>query len=331
MGGWVSYLMMALFKQKPNARWAWIGAAILALAFPALVGFDGYVCHVAVLVLLYVALALGLNVVPGFTGLLDLGYVGFYAVGAYTAGLLSLNWGVSFWLILPLAAFNGALWGVLRGAPTLRLTGDYFAIVTFGFSELVVMVAKNETWLTRGPMGLPGIPPPSAFGVSFRGELPFYYLILTVVAVLVVAVRRIADSRVGRAWFAIREDEVAAEACGIDIARYKVAAFALSAAIGSVAGAFYAHWITFISPNTFQFWESVLVLCMLVLGGMGSIPGAILGAAILVSLSEILRSALGQFGLPEDTRFLFFGVVMILMMRFRPEGLLPVKAKNIAN
>jgi branched-chain amino acid transport system permease protein len=310
---------------RPPRHWFWAAAALFALAFPALVGFDAYVCHVAVLVLLYATLALGLNVVPGFTGLLDLGYVGFYAVGAYTAGLLSLNLGVNFWLILPLAALNGALWGVLRGAPTLRLTGDYFAIVTFGFSELVVMVAKNETWLTRGPMGLPGIPPPTAFDAPFRGEIPFYYLILGVAALLIVATRRIAASRVGRAWFAIREDEVAAEACGVDIARYKVAAFALSAAVGALAGAFYAHWITFISPGTFQFWESVLVLCMIVLGGMGSVPGAVLGAVILVSLSEVLRSLLGQFGLPEDTRFLFFGIVMILMMRFRPEGLLPVR------
>ena len=316
---------------RPHPRWLWPAAALFALAFPPLVGFDAYVCHVAVLVLLYVTLALGLNVVPGFTGLLDLGYVGFYAVGAYTAGLLSLNLGVTFWLILPLAALNGALWGVLRGAPTLRLTGDYFAIVTFGFSELVVMVAKNETWLTRGPMGLPGIPPPAAFGASFRGEIPFYYLILGIVALLVVATRRIASSRVGRAWFAIREDEVAAEACGVDVGRYKVAAFALSAAVGGLAGAFYAHWITFISPGTFQFWESVIILCMVVLGGMGSVPGVVLGGVILVSLSEVLRSLLGQFGLPEDTRFLFFGILMILMMRFRPEGLLPVKAKTIAN
>lgn len=311
---------------KPHPRWLWTGAVLFALAFPPLVGFDAYVCHVAVLVLLYATLALGLNIVPGFTGLLDLGYVGFYAVGAYTAGLLSLSFGVSFWLALPLSALNGALWGILRGAPTLRLTGDYFAIVTFGFSELVVMVAKNETWLTRGPMGLPGIPPPTALGAPFRGELPFYYLILAVVLLLIVVSRRIAASRVGRAWFAIREDEVAAEACGVDVARYKVAAFALSAAVGASAGAFYAHWITFISPGTFQFWESVLILCMIVLGGMGSVPGAVLGAVILVSLSEVLRSLLGQFGLPEDTRFLFFGLVMVLMMRFRPEGLLPVKA-----
>jgi branched-chain amino acid transport system permease protein len=307
-------------------RWLWPASALVALTFPALVGFDAYVCHVAVLALLYVTLALGLNIVPGFTGLLDLGYVGFYAVGAYTAGLLSLNLGVGFWLTLPLAALHGALWGVLRGAPTLRLTGDYFAIVTFGFSELVVMVAKNETWLTRGPMGLPGIAPPSAFGASFRGEIPFYYAILAIVALLIIVTRRIAASRVGRAWFAIREDEVAAEACGIDVARYKVAAFALSAAVGASAGAFYAHWITFVSPGNFQFWESVLILCMIVLGGMGSIPGAVLGAVILVSLSEVLRGLLSQLSLPEDTRFLFFGLVMILMMRFRPEGLLPVKA-----
>jgi branched-chain amino acid transport system permease protein len=305
-----------------HSRWAWLLGGVFALAFPALAGFNGYVCHVGVLALLYAVLALGLNVVPGFTGLLDLGYVGFYAVGAYTAGLLALKTGMSFWLALPLAALHGALWGVLRGAPTLRLTGDYFAIVTFGFSELVVMVAKNETWLTRGPMGLPGIEPPSALGIPFRGEIPFYYLLLAIVGVLIVLLRRIAGSRVGRAWFAIREDEVAAEACGVNVARYKVLAFALSAGIGATAGAFYAHWITFISPGTFQFWESVLVLCMLVLGGMGSIPGVVFGAVVLIALGEVLRGALGHLGLPEDTRFLFFGIVMILMMRFRPEGLI---------
>lgn len=289
---------------------------MVILAAPLVLG--GYPLHIAITIMLYMLLALGLNIIPGFCGLLDLGFVGFYGIGAYTAGLLILKLGVNFWLVLPLAALNGAIWGILLGAPTLRLTGDYFAIVTFGFSEIVVLVITNWVSLTRGPMGLPGITPPSILGYSFYGEIPYYYTILGLLVLTVILCRRLADSRLGRAFFAIREDEVAAAHCGIPIIQTKVIAFAISASLGALGGAFFAAWFTFISPNMFKFWESVLILCMIVLGGMGSIPGTMLGAAILILLQETLR----PFGV---LRYMIFGLILILMMRFRPSGLLAVE------
>jgi branched-chain amino acid transport system permease protein len=291
-------------------------ACAFVLVGPLLLG--GYSLRIAITIMLYMVLALGLNIIPGFCGLLDLGFVGFYGIGAYTAGLLILKLGVSFWLVLPLAALNGAIWGILLGAPTLRLTGDYFAIVTFGFSEIVVLVITNWVSLTRGPMGLPGINPPSVLGYSFAGEIPYYYTAFGLVVLTMVLCRRLADSRLGRAFFAIREDEVAAAHCGIPIIPTKVIAFAISASLGAVGGAFFAAWFTFISPNMFKFWESVFILCMIVLGGMGSIPGTMLGATILILLQETLR----PFGV---MRYVVFGLLLILMMRFRPAGLLAVE------
>ncbi len=315
--------------RRPRTTLALLVLCLLAL--PATPLGTPFIMHVSILVMLYMILALGLNVVPGFTGLLDLGFVGFYGIGAYTAGLLTLRfaaadglagWLGSYWVILPLAALNGALWGMLLGAPTLRLTGDYFAIVTFGFSELVVLVITNETWLTRGPMGLPGIAPPSLGGYTFRGNLPMYYLIFVMVCATVFVMVRLSGSRLGRAWYAIREDQVAAQACGINILTYKVIAFAVSAAFGAAAGSFFARWLQFISPNMFKFWESIFILCMIVLGGMGSIGGTLLGAALLISLSEALRSVLPPSLV--GARHLLFGLILILIMRFRPGGLVPI-------
>ncbi len=320
-------------KRIANATLLKIGILILALVLPALPFVSQYFLHVIILIYLYMILALGLNVVPGFNGLLDLGYVGFYGIGAYTSGLLTYHFGLSFWLIIPVAFLNGALWGVLLGAPTLRLTGDYFAIVTFGFSELVVLFLTNEIWLTRGPLGLPGIAPPSVdlswFGGpvwEFQGELPYYYLAIVMVLATIFVMQRVQDSRLGRAWFAIRDDEVAAVSCGINLLVYKVIAFGISAAFGAMGGSFFARWVTFLSPDMFKFWESFLVLCMIVLGGMGNIWGVMVGAAVLVSLSEILRDLLSALGLPVEIRFLAFGLIMVLMMRFRPAGLLPIRA-----
>jgi branched-chain amino acid transport system permease protein len=236
-------------------------------------------------------------------------------------------------VIIPLAFINGAIWGILLGAPTLRLTGDYFAIVTFGFSELVVLFLTNEIWLTRGPLGLPGIDVVSIdltlFGGpkwEFIGELPYYYLAIVMVLVTVFVMYRIQDSRLGRAWFAIRDDEVAAVSCGINLLAYKVIAFAISAAFGAVGGSFFARWVTFLSPDMFKFWESFLILCMIVLGGMGNIWGVMIGALVLVSMSEVLRELLPLFGLPVEVRFLAFGLIMVLMMRFRPAGMMPIPA-----
>ncbi|MCF8119193.1 MAG: branched-chain amino acid ABC transporter permease [Deltaproteobacteria bacterium] len=283
-----------------------------------------YILRVLTTAVLYMILALGLNIVPGFTGLLDLGYVGFYGIGAYTSGLLAIHYDLSLWVILPLAALNGALWGILLGAPTLRLTGDYFAIVTFGFSELVVLVLRNELWLTRGPMGLPGISPPSIFGHPLTRDWEFFYLILFLLAVVFVVVRRMEDSRLGRAWFAIREDEIAAQCCGVNLIRYKVTAFAISASIGAMGGAFYAKWFKFIHPDMFKFWESILILCLIVFGGMGSIWGTMLGALILIPLTEILRAVLPQSLF--SARYLIYGLILVLMMRWRPEGLIPFES-----
>jgi len=310
-----------------------IGLLIFALILPFLPFVTDYMLHIAILVYLYMILALGLNIVPGFNGLLDLGYVGFYGIGAYTSGLLTYHFGLSYWVIIPLAFINGAIWGILLGAPTLRLTGDYFAIVTFGFSELVVLLLTNEIWLTRGPLGLPGIDVVSIdltlFGGpkwEFVGELPYYYLAIVMVLMTVFVMYRIQDSRLGRAWFAIRDDEVAAVSCGINLLAYKVIAFAISAAFGAMGGSFFARWVTFLSPDMFKFWESFLILCMIVLGGMGNIWGVMIGALVLVSLSEVLRELLPLIGLPVEVRFLAFGLIMVLMMRYRPAGLMPIPA-----
>jgi branched-chain amino acid transport system permease protein len=315
-----------------------LGALAFALLFPLLLNFTPlpyeYVLHVAIMCLMYMILALGLNIVPGFNGLLDLGYVGFYGIGAYTSGLLTVHYGLSFWFIIPLAFINGAIWGILLGAPTLRLTGDYFAIVTFGFSELVVLFLTNEVWLTRGPLGLPGIDPASInlelIGgpvIWLEGDTPqVYYLILAMVMAVLFVVYRIQNSRLGRAWFAIRDDELAAVSCGVNLLQYKVIAFAISAAIGAVGGSFYARWMMVITPDGFLFWESFFVLCMIVLGGLGNIWGVLLGAVVLVALGEVLREMLPLLNLPENARFLLYGLIMVLMMRIRPAGLLPIPA-----
>ncbi|MBL7211067.1 MAG: branched-chain amino acid ABC transporter permease [Desulfobacteraceae bacterium] len=306
-----------------RSRLIFLGLFLLALLLPwlPLGSSTNYLLRIVTTAFLYMILALGLNIVPGFTGLLDLGYVGFYGIGAYTAGLLTIHYDLSLWLILPFAALNGAIWGILLGAPTLRLTGDYFAIVTFGFSELVVLLIRNELWLTRGPMGLPGITPPSIFGHVLIQEWEFFYLAIFLVLVVLLVVTRLEDSRVGRAWLAIREDEIAAQCSGINLIRYKVTAFAISASIGAMGGAFYAKWFKFIHPDMFKFWESILILCVIVFGGMGSIAGTMLGALILIPLSEVLRAVLPQSLF--SARYLIYGLILVLMMRWRPEGLIP--------
>lgn len=294
---------------------------VLLLPWLPLGDSSNYLLRVLTTAMLYMVLALGLNIVPGFNGLLDLGFVGFYGIGAYTAGLLTIHFGISFWIIVPLAALNGALWGILLGAPTLRLTGDYFAIVTFGFSELVVMTMRNELWLTRGPMGLPGIAPPSVFGHVITKDWEFFYLIIFMLLIVILIASRLENSKIGRAWFGIREDEIAAQCCGVNLIQYKVTAFAISASIGAAGGAFFANWFKFIHPDMFKFWESVLILCLIVLGGLGSIVGTMLGALVLIPLSEILRVVL-----PNElfnARFLIYGAVLVIMMRLKPDGILP--------
>jgi branched-chain amino acid transport system permease protein len=334
-------------------RWLWAGIALIAvtlLVLPFALQQAGTAwVRIANLALLYVLLALGLNIVVGFAGLLDLGYIAFYAVGAYAYALLaSPHFGLHlpFWAILPIGAAVAALFGVLLGAPTLKLRGDYLAIVTLGFGEIVRIFLNNLSQpvnITRGPQGIAGIDPVRIGGVDFSradnllgvvvsGPMKYYYLLLAVMLGIVLVNVRLQNSRIGRAWEAIREDEVAARAMGIDTTSIKLLAFALGASFGGVAGGMFAAIQGFISPESFVLVESVMVVSMVVLGGMGNIAGVILGAVLLAFVPELLRWTVepaqqALFGRmlvePEVIRMLIFGLALVLVMLFRPAGLLP--------
>lgn len=282
---------------------------------------DNYKIDVLTTAGIYIVLSLGLNIVVGLTGLLDLGYIAFYAVGAYTYALLSTKIGLSFWLALPIGGIASALLGSLLGIITLRLRGDYLAIVTLGFIQIVHLVLNNWDSVTNGPNGILNIGRPRIWNLVFEKPIHFYYLILIIVILTILSVKRLNNSRIGRAWIAIREDELAAESMGIDTTAMKVLAFALGAFWAGIAGVFFAGKFAFVSPESFTFFESVIVLSMVVLGGMGSIPGVILGALIIVILPEMFR-ALSSY------RMLIFGAALVLMMIFRPQGLIGGKIQT---
>ena len=306
--------------------------------------------------LIYAMLALGLNIVVGFAGLLDLGYIAFYAVGAYTWALLAspqFDLHLPFWAILPIGAGIAALFGVLLGAPTLRLRGDYLAIVTLGFGEIIRIFLNNldrPINVTNGPIGINKIDPISIggadltrthewLGISFSGVHIYYYLLLALLILTIVMCVRLENSRIGRAWLAIREDELAAQAMGINTRNIKLLAFALGASFGGIAGGLFASLQGFVSPESFGLLESIMVLCMVVLGGMGHVYGVLLGALLLTVLPEILRSTASPvqralFGDvyvdPEALRMLLFGLALILVMLVRPSGLWPAPKRRVA-
>lgn len=294
-----------------------LGAALAT--FPFIIK-DQYWLRVTVTLGVYVILALGLNVIVGFAGVLDLGFIAFYGIGAYTAALLMLKLHWSFWAALPAAVAAAALVGVLRGLPTLRLTGDYLAIVTLGFGEIVRMVFTNWVSLTNGPMGLRGLEPPKigsfsfGFDIARGGYTRYYFAMLALAALAVYVIWRLRHSRAGRALLAIRENETAAAAMGVHLSKYKTLAYAVGAAFGGAAGAFFASFNLFVSPNSFVFFESAIVLCMVVVGGMGTIAGAALGAVLLGAFPELLRFL-------ADWRYLVVGALMVAVAIFRPRGL----------
>jgi branched-chain amino acid transport system permease protein len=352
---------MTGLSAKPGARAGMLLIGLALAVLPLLVGATLGNSWVRILdfALLYVMLALGLNIVVGFAGLLDLGYIAFYAVGAYLYAIISSphlatafpavfaaapGWPV--WLVLPLGALVAGSFGVLLGAPTLKLRGDYLAIVTLGFGEIIRIFLNNLNAplnITNGPQGINNIAPAQLASLSlgrpvelFGLQLPsvtlHYYFFLALTLLVIFVCVRLQDSRLGRAWVAIREDEVAARACGINTRNVKLLAFGLGATFGGVAGGLFAGFQGFVSPESFGLLESVMVLCMVVLGGMGHIPGVILGAVLLSLLPEVLRwgaAPLQQllFGKmlidPESLRLLLFGVALVLVMRFRPAGLWP--------
>ncbi|WP_018527665.1 ABC transporter permease subunit [Alkalispirochaeta alkalica] len=319
-GGWKEKLL--LLTRTPSLRKGSL-MAILAVAviFP-LVG-SLYQTNIMISALIYVMLALGLNIVIGLGNMLHLGYIAFFAVGAYTYGLLHHYFGLGFWLALPLGALFSMGAGILLALPVLRLRGDYLAIVTLGFAEIVRIVLNNARDLTGGPAGISGIARPSFFGLTMnlsQVSTYIYYIVLAMVCLTIFVVWRFENSRLGRALVAMGEDEIAAEAMGIDIARTKLTAFALGSLWAGAAGVIFASRTAFINPASFTVWQSIIVLSCVVLGGMGSIPGVIVGALGLILIPEYLRAF-------ADYRMLIFGAVLVVMMVFRPGGLIQKKRR----
>ncbi|MGH8620107.1 MAG: ABC transporter permease subunit [Burkholderiales bacterium] len=343
----------ALTKIPAWIRWLLLAACLLALPFATEALLGRAWVRVIDVALLFVLLAIGLNIVVGYAGLLDLGYVAFFAVGAYTYALLAsshfgLHW--PFWVLVPLSALVAAGFGLLLGAPTLRLRGDYLAIVTLGFGEIIRIFLNNlnrPVNITNGPQGITLIDPLKigdfSLAVShtlgpftFPAVHSYYFVFLACAGLSIVISRRLEDSRLGRAWIAIREDEVAAKAMGINTRNVKLAAFAMGATFGGVAGALFAAFQGFISPESFTLLDSIMILCMVVLGGMGNVSGVVLGAILLTALPEALRyvgplqqALVGRVLVePSDLRMLLFGLALVLMMLLRPAGLWPSRLRQ---
>ena len=331
----------------------WAGVALVAVALALLPFAAGMIGQAWVRILnfamVYTMLALGLNIVVGFAGLLDLGYIAFYAVGAYMYALLAsphFDIHLPFWVIVPLGAGLACIFGVLLGAPTLKLRGDYLAIVTLGFGEIIRIFLNNlnaPVNITNGPQGVNLIDPfrigsfsfarsETILGVTITGPQKYYYMLLFLTILVILVNVRLQNSRLGRAWEAIREDEVAARAMGINTRNVKLLAFAMGASFGGIAGAIFSATQQFVSPESFGLFESIIVLSMVVLGGMGNIPGVILGAVMLTLLPEFLRSTMeplqnalfGRVLLDAETvRLLVFGIALVAIMLYRPAGLWP--------
>jgi branched-chain amino acid transport system permease protein len=365
--------MASFFPALRDSRAAaWAGTAAVAailIALPFVFGLGGNAwVRALAFALLYVMLALGLNIVVGFAGLLDLGYVAFYAVGAYMYALLAsphltqnFAWiaqtfpnGLhnSIWLVFPLGAGLAAFFGVMLGAPVLKLRGDYLAIVTLGFGEIIRIFMNNLNAplnITNGPQGITLIDPISFGGFSLAKahtvvgvQLPsvylYYYLFLVLTIITIVICLRLQDSRLGRAWMAIREDELAAKAMGINVRNVKLLAFSLGATFGGVAGAMFSAFQGFVSPESFTLNESIIILAMIVLGGLGHIPGVVLGAVLLAIFPEVLRHTVAPlqqmiFGKviveAEVLRMMLYGLAMVLIMLYRPKGLWPAPEHGI--
>ena len=356
--------------QKKNTA-AWIAGGIALLVLPFVLQYFGNAwVRIADLALLYVMLALGLNIVVGYAGLLDLGYVAFYAVGAYLFALMASphlaetftafaamfpdGLHTSLWVVIPLAALLAACVGVLLGIPVLKLRGDYLAIVTLGFGEIIRIFLNNldhPVNITNGPKGVGQIDSVKVFGLDLGKRLElfgfdissvtlYYYLFLALVIVTIVICYRLQDSRIGRAWMAIREDEIAAKAMGINTRNMKLLAFGMGASFGGVSGAMFAAFQGFVSPESFSLMESVMIVAMVVLGGIGHIPGVILGAVLLSALPEVLRYVAGPLQAMTDGRLdaailrqLLIALAMIIVMLLRPRGLWPAPShgKSLEN
>ena len=349
MEAWLSYL------RNLDKRIWYVLLLLFALAFPWIIQ-SNYWISVAVVFGIWAILGLSLNIIVGYAGLFQLGHAAFWAVGAYTTAILNTRYGIPILVCMPISAVIAAIFAILISRPILHLRGDYLCIVTIGFGEIVRLFLFNDPFgITGGINGIRGIDRPSFFGITINTPLSYYYYVLFFLLITLVAMQRLENSRLGRAWTYVREDETAAETMGIDTVRVKMLAFAIGAAWAGVAGNIYASRYTVIAPETFSFWNSVVMFCIVVLGGTGSIPGIFVGTIGMVVLPELLRElplltqailgllraplgALGGFGAVEQKlmmisksiadnipmwRMLIFGAAMVAMMIFRPEGLWP--------
>ncbi|MGB9868167.1 MAG: branched-chain amino acid ABC transporter permease [Bacillota bacterium] len=285
----------------------------IVLAVPLVVR-NPYVMHLIIMSIVYTVLAYSVDIIYGYAGQLNLGQAAFYAIGAYTTALLMLRLKTSYWVAMPLSGIMAAAFGIIVGFPALRLRGLYLGIATLGFSEIVRLILLTFKGLTRGPMGLPGIPAPVLFSIQLDTQASQYYLILSYLVFTVFCVRRLVDSRVGKAWIAIREDEIAAAAMGIDTARYKLIAFSLGAFLAGIAGSFFAVYMSFISPDAFKTMESYLIFSMPAVGGTGTILGPAVGAVIIYVLPEITRVF-------AEYRMLWVGALLSVVMVTNPKGI----------
>ena len=310
----------ALTRSLPRDR-RYLAVVLIPVALLPFLVHD-YALDVATISGIYIILALGLNVVVGFAGLLNLGFAAFYAIGAYSYALLNTRLGLGFWSALPFSVILTAAAGFLLAIPALRLKGDYLAIVTLGFGEIVRLILNNWDSFTKGPNGISGIDPPSFLGTPVSGLVYYYFLVLFFVLLTVFVMHRVKDSKTGRAWISIREDEIASAAMGIPTTRYKLYAFSFGALWAGLAGCLFAAKMRFVSPESFTFMESVLILCMVIVGGVGSITGVVVGAALLVFLPEVLREA-------QTYRMLILGCALVFLMVFRPQGLFGSKSVSL--
>jgi branched-chain amino acid transport system permease protein len=326
---------------------------VLALSLAGFQGAVKWIDNFGVQILIYVMLGWGLNIVVGLAGLLDLGYVAFYAVGAYSYALLAKNFGLSFWILLPLAGTLAAFWGILLGFPVLRLRGDYLAIVTLAFGEMIRLVLINWVPVTNGYAGITGVPRPTFFGIPFNANddgfaarfglefspiyrtLFLYYVILALALLTAAITVRLRRLPIGRAWEALREDEIACRSLGINTTNTKLTAFAMGGMFAGFAGSFFAARQGFISPESFTFMESAVIVAMVVLGGMGSLIGVAIAAIVMIGGTEIMRELdflkqiFGNDFEPTQYRMLLFGFAMVLIMIWKPRGLISTRNPSV--
>ena len=301
--------------------------ALIIVAFVPLFVKSNLILHIMVLLGMWVALAISLNFVTGFAGQLALGHAAFVTIGGYVGALLMVNHGWSFWSALIIGGVSAFASGLVLGLMAMRLRGDYLGMITMGFGEIIRLFAINWFDITRGPMGLPGIPRVQIFGYTFKGEVPYFYLMLAMIVLVYISVERMLFSRFGRACLAMRDDEQAAESMGVKSYIYKVQAFCISSGIAGLMGVFYASWVTLFSPDSFQLIDSIMMSAMITLGGIGSLYGPIVGAIGIGILPEILRPFTGGVGI-ASLRLAGVGLLMVVMLNIKPAGFFGTSIKK---